>query len=91
MSNDRIFLRCEGCGGWTVLAKHYPGQLYFNHNPSWIAAHEQCHPRLYAMDLGGQVGFSLHTEDHIGTGLPLDPAKQNWSPIPTVGQRGAGG
>jgi hypothetical protein len=78
MANDRVMIKCEGCGAWKMLLKHYPGTLatWDNQVLEWIDSHGQCHPRLYEMNLDGNPGFSLHTE-----GSPeLDPDKQNAPP-----------
>lgn len=78
MANDRIFIRCDTCGGWKMLMKHYPGTLATRDNGilEWIDAHGECHPNLYGGDLAGVTGFSLHTESACGAD-ELQPDRQN--------------
>lgn len=82
MANDRIFIKCQTCGGWKMLMKHFPGTMETVDNGvlEWIGAHGVCHPRLYNEDLGGVPGFSLHTEEDCGEGGELRPDKQNALP-----------
>jgi DNA-directed RNA polymerase subunit RPC12/RpoP len=77
MANDRVFIRCRHCGGWKMLLKFFPstGSTTRDNNVlEWLDAHADCHPRKYEIDLNGDPGFDLYTEDG------LDPLKQNYIP-----------
>lgn len=78
MANDRVMIRCEGCGAWKMLLKHFPSALGTRDNGilEWIESHCPCHPRFDLSDLGGNPGFSLLTEN----ANDLDMAKQNAPP-----------
>lgn len=82
MANDRLLIKCDTCGGWKMLMKHFPGELATRDNGilEWLDAHGKCHQNLYGTDLGGIVGFSLHTEDAISVDGSLKPDKQNAEP-----------
>ena len=82
MANDRVMMRCDGCGAWMMFLKHYPGQLG-TYTPewsarfiSWVDQHCQCHPHFFGAHLHDLPGFSLHCEGAPG----LDPQKQNAAP-----------
>lgn len=64
MANDLVILRCKACGGWKALAKYYPStgiQACPGVIP-WINGHAfVCHGEV-RQDLGGDPGFTLHTE-----------------------------
>jgi len=64
MSNDRVFIKCNGCGATRALLKHHPGLLDVCDNDlvPWLNHHGNHHPRLYYADLGGDSGFSLFNE-----------------------------
>ncbi len=50
-----------------------------DHDPmGWLARHGGCHPRAFSVDLGGNPGFTLHTDDDVG-GV-LEPKKINALP-----------
>ncbi len=76
MANDRVMIRCDSCGGWKMLLKHFAGigpKARGNEILEWLDSHAECHPNFEESDLGGSPGFSLHTE-----GSPsLKPEKQN--------------
>ena len=82
MANDRVMMRCDGCGAWKMFLKHYPGDLSTytaRHQVEflcWVDAHCACHPDFNGTSLKGNPGFSLWTE---GTN-ELDPDKQNAPP-----------
>jgi hypothetical protein len=80
MASDRVFIRCSGCGAWKMLMKHSTGAFSTQDNGilDWLDAHGLCHPNLYNNDLGGNPGFTLHTEDDVGGALSFD--KQNADP-----------
>jgi len=80
MANDRIFIRCDGCGAWKMLMKYFPGSLSTRDNNIlvWLDAHGGCHPNMFEPDLAGVVGFSLHTESQHSE--VLDPQKHNALP-----------
>ena len=82
MADDRIFIRCDTCGAWKMLMKHIVGALETRPNGilDWLDNHGQCHPRVLHADLGGIVGFSLHTEEALRDGTTLRPEKQNAEP-----------
>ena len=66
MANDRINLRCRGCGAEKMLVKYYPRQFDGIWSPTevswWIAEHLQCSPHWGQQDLGGDRCFDLFTE-----------------------------
>ena len=79
MANDRVFIRCDGCGSWTMLMK-YNGAFLCTWNEKvlgWLDDHGWCHPECGSVTLS-KPGFSLHTEDAIPS--ELDPSKQNAGP-----------
>ena len=76
MANDRVLIKCKGCGDTIVLLKMYPGNIYtpgftprgegygwlfeFNH---WAEDHLcHCQEIGWGSDLGGDPGFVLETE-----------------------------
>lgn len=78
MANDRVFIKCNYCGGWKMLLKFYPTDGLFttdNKILEWLNTHRRCHPKSYDADLGDDPGFSLHTENAIGTAL--NPEKRD--------------
>jgi len=77
MANDRIFIKCDYCGGWKMLLKFFPGYLYNTNNGiiEWIEVHANCRPDLFDGCLSAP-GFSLHTEAAIGG--DLDPEKNGF-------------
>ncbi len=81
MADDRVFIKCKVCGGWKMLLKYVFGRLTTRDNDilSWLDNHQECH-RNYTIDLGGNPGYSLHTEDELYDGGDLDPKKQNYVP-----------
>lgn len=79
MANDRVFIRCDGCGAWKALLS-YNGGFICSYGPDvleWIDEHGLCHPECGAVALS-KPGFSLHMEDAIPS--ELDPSKQNAGP-----------
>lgn len=82
MADDRVFIKCKGCGGWKMLLKHYqsnPGPMYWDNGVTeWLDKHALCHPGAFNADLGGDPGYTLHTENDIGRELDCD--KQNHVP-----------
>ncbi len=80
MANDRVYIKCKGCGGWKMMFKYYPGELYIDKDLAgplldWLGTHSQCHMRIEGipgMDLGGEPCFSLHTEDAPDEELDLE-------------------
>ena len=78
MANDRVMIRCDGCGAWKMLIKFFPGDFSTRDNGilEWIDSHGPCHFRLYDVDLANTPGFSLFCEGHPA----LDPKKQNAEP-----------
>lgn len=45
----------------------------------WLDQHGGCHPRVLNVCLGGIPGFSLHTDDAVGSELRFD--RQNKGPF----------
>ena len=88
MANDRVHIRCDGCGAWKMLIKFFPGNLSVRDNGilPWIDAHGPCHAHLYCNNLGGDPGFTLFTDDDIG--LSLEPELQNTMPPTPVNDEG---
>lgn len=79
MANDRVMIKCDGCGAWKMLLKFFPGDLSTrpeNGVLPWLDLHGKCHPHFFGDDLDGVIGFSLHLEGADA----LDPAKQNAGP-----------
>lgn len=79
MSNDRVFIKCKGCGRWNLLLKHMGAGSYTKEGRDildWLDSHAECHPRCYAGDLDGDPGFELHTEDAIGEALLWENRQQ---------------
>ena len=82
MANDRVMIKCDGCGAWKMLLKHMGAGLYTNPEGGvleWLDSHGECHPRAFSADLDGAPGFSLHCEGAAA----LAPAKQNATPPST--------
>ncbi len=81
MANDRVFIKCKGCGGWKMMFKYYPGSLYIDGDLvggliNWLDTHSKCYMRLDnipGMDLGDEPCFSLHTEN--ASVKELDPER----------------
>ncbi len=51
MANDRVFIKCKGCGGWNLLLKHLGAGSYTVEDTDildWLDSHAECHPRCYA-------------------------------------------
>ena len=65
MANDRVHIRCDGCGAWKMLMKFNAAGLHTADNGilEWLDAHGACHPKASGVDLGGVPGFSLYTDD----------------------------
>ena len=64
MANDRLYMRCEGCGEVRMLAKYYPnGHAYTwpkgRELVGWLNMHLQC---IQANDWGGKPPIELVTE-----------------------------
>lgn len=76
MANDRVIIKCSGCGGWKMLLKHFVGagpKTRDNGVLDWLDSHAKCHPHWKNISLEGNPGFTLHTEES----LDLDWNKQN--------------
>ena len=63
MANDRIYIKCKGCGKTACIAKYFMSPI----SPTgladeFIANHDECHPNMYSYDLEGDPGFMLFTE-----------------------------
>ena len=80
MSNDRVHIKCDGCGAWKMLLVHNGAGLGTCDNGilEWLDEHGACHPHAFSTDLHGATGFSLYTDDAVGKELPID--KQNKVP-----------
>jgi len=78
MANDRLMIKCDGCGAWKMLMKHMGAGLYTTDNGvlPWLDSHGGCHPHAFSAHLYDVPGFSLHCEGVDA----LDPAKQNAKP-----------
>lgn len=77
MANDRVIIRCDYCGGWKMLLKHFATSgptTRDNGILEWLDTHRNCGGQIGMDELPGP-GFSLHTESAIGS--ELDPEKQN--------------
>jgi len=65
VANDRIHMKCRGCGDTLMLAKFYPadfGVWYPDMVSKWIELHIPCSVDRYASDLGGERCFDLFAE-----------------------------
>lgn len=66
MANDRIYLKCRGCGATRSLAKYYPtlgyGVWWPDEVAQWIDKHMRCSPHFGEKDLNGDRCFDLFTE-----------------------------
>lgn len=72
MANDRVMLKCKGCGERFCLLRYFPrGNPKHFLKPSWVIedfaawldAHcEGCHDGLRAWDLEGDPRFVTETE-----------------------------
>ena len=80
MANDRVHIRCDGCGAWKMLLKHSGAGLHTCDNGilEWLDTHGDCHPLAFSVGLQGLAGFSLHTDDAVGGELQF--GKQNSPP-----------
>lgn len=80
MANDRVFIKCDGCGAWKMLLKYDGARLRTTDNGilEWLDQHGMCHPHAFSHDLEGLPGFSLHTEDADSHVLAFD--RQNALP-----------
>jgi hypothetical protein len=79
MANDRVHIRCSGCGGWKMLMKHDGRSLHANAPiVEWLDSHGRCHPERLSADLGGNPGFTLHMDSEVGAALAYD--RQNAGP-----------
>jgi len=70
MANDRVFIRCTGCGGWRTLLKYFPSTGITTRDNGileWLDKHAFCHinAKERLVDLGTDPGFTLHTEADI--------------------------
>ena len=71
MANDRLYIKCKTCGKEQMLAKFYPldpgiGPITADGGKitRFLLKHmKYCHPRRRKMDMGGDPGFVLHTEE----------------------------
>jgi len=78
MADDRVFIKCDGCGGWKMLLKHYAGtglKQSGNEIMEWLDTHSICHANQYDVTLQSP-GFTLHTEEGLTDGH-LQADKQN--------------
>lgn len=65
MANDRIYMKCRGCGETKMLAKYYPsnyGVWWPEEVCKWIEDHMKHSPNFGEMDLKGDRCFDLFTE-----------------------------
>jgi hypothetical protein len=65
MANDRIFIRCRGCGKVGLLAKYYPsnhGVWDQNKLSLFIENHMECSPHFGGPHLRGDRCFDLYAE-----------------------------
>jgi len=65
MANDRIYLRCKGCGNQYLLLKYYPCNSYIwrpEEIQEWMDQHIADCNELGMGDLGGNPCFDLITE-----------------------------
>ena len=80
MADDRVFIKCKTCGGWKMLLKFYCGQGLTTRPGSgileWLDTHAVCNS--FVVNLGGDPGFTLHTEEDLG--IALDWERQNARP-----------
>lgn len=83
MADDRVFLRCKYCGGWKMLLKFFSSSGATHRDNGvldWLDAHAECHPNRHNFNLGGDPGFTIHTEEDLVEGGALDWGKQNFVP-----------
>ncbi len=83
MADDRVFLKCKGCGGYKMLLKHFVTSgptTRDNGILDWLDGHADCHPRRWSPSLAGDPGFTLHTEDDWCPDGPLTSEKHNYNP-----------
>lgn len=80
MANDRVHIKCKGCGAWKMLLSYNGTSLRPTDSEilDWLSDHGECHPNLYSPHLNGDPGFSLHTDDDVGFELAFNG--QNASP-----------
>lgn len=65
MANDRLFLKCKHCGEEEVLARYLVTEIDVRERslPFFVRHHiENCSPRMYHGDLGGDSVFDVVTE-----------------------------
>jgi hypothetical protein len=73
MANDRIFIRCKGCGRWIGLCKYYPGHLDYLDDKGgftlgdWLHSHSE-EDKFLKGDLESDPGFELLTEQSLTDG-----------------------
>lgn len=77
MSNDRVHIKCS-CGAWKMLMKHNGAGLATADNGilEWLDSHGACHKNAFAVDLNGDPGFTLHTDDDVGKSLDVNLANK---------------
>lgn len=75
MANDRVMIRCDGCGEWTTMLTYsHMVPVPWEGILGWLDAHAEHHPHCFAPHLNEVPGFSIHMESAVGRSL--DPLKQ---------------
>ena len=83
MASDRVYIKCKYCEGWKMLLKFSPSSgstSRANEVLNWLDKHADCHPRRYEINLNGDPGFTLHTEEGHVDEKELKWGKQNFDP-----------
>ena len=66
MANDRIWIKCRGCGKKRSFAKYYPtlghGIWFPKAVEDWVEKHMKCSPNFGKQDLGGDRCFDFIAE-----------------------------
>lgn len=73
MADDRVLIKCEYCGRWKMLLKHYTGagpKTWDNDILQWLDHHANCREDQFDFHLVSP-GFTLHLENEIGYTLDL--------------------
>jgi hypothetical protein len=71
MADDRLFIKCKGCGGCKMLLKHFAGTGLTHRDNGilpWLDGHRYCHQTTHMMNLGNDTCFTLLTEDNLSDG-----------------------
>lgn len=83
MANDRIYVKCKGCGGYKMFFKYFPGNLTTRTNfgiIEWLDQHTDCHPKGYDLDLGGDPGFEFICTSDPDSLLKMEDGKCGYYP-----------